>query len=181
MSTVWIDEAMWECEDKVAEYVEQLQARITALELQLKTTKAGWQHDIDKVKALEEENKQLQIEISAKDVEFEGIYGWLGDRLIEYGRFKDGDKIIERIGVVVEEYLIRTKAKEVSPSVLKLRKYIRKLQADLAKQTAALENIRLTTKQKRYHDGTENKDLLSDCERIAKQALPQPESEAENE
>jgi hypothetical protein len=39
--------------------------------------------------------------------ELDNIYGWMSDRLIEYGKFKDGDKIIERIGETLSDYYKR--------------------------------------------------------------------------
>jgi len=41
--------------------------------------------------------------------ELDGVYGWMGDRLIEYGKFKDGDKIIERISEAFEDYFKKEK------------------------------------------------------------------------
>jgi hypothetical protein len=41
--------------------------------------------------------------------ELDNIHGWLGDRCIEYGKFKDGDKIIERINDILNIYFKKKK------------------------------------------------------------------------
>lgn len=43
--------------------------------------------------------------------QLDNVYGWMYDRLIEYGKFKDGDKIIERLGDAADNYF---KSKEIS-------------------------------------------------------------------
>ena len=90
-----------------------------------------------------EDKKQALIEVGALDTEVDNLYGWIIERVLEYGKHKNIDSIIERLSACVSDRAFRKKNKELNPYLKQLRDDFRNQMED----AAYLENQNMDLKK----------------------------------